>query len=77
MNSNSQSWSTYQNGLSTARQGGLQDTGSYCNSGVSVFSFKGVYMTPMGTATVSILDLYSAQNHPTNKPRRFLRRVST
>ena len=33
---------THQNGLSTALQGALQETGSYCNNGVSVFSFKGV-----------------------------------
>jgi hypothetical protein len=30
-------------------QGGRQPTGWYCSSGVSVFSFKGVYRAPMGT----------------------------
>jgi hypothetical protein len=40
---------TYQNGLSTPLQGALQTTGSYWSSGVSVFSFRGVYRAPMGT----------------------------
>ena len=39
----------YANGLSTARHGALHVTGSYCNKGVSGFSFKGVYRAPMGT----------------------------
>jgi hypothetical protein len=33
---------TYAKGFSTARQGCLQVTGSYCRYGVSGFSFKGV-----------------------------------
>ena len=39
----------YANGLSTARHGALHVTGSYCNKGVSGFSFKGVNRAPMGT----------------------------
>lgn len=39
----------YQYGLSTALQGGLQIIGSNCNSGVSGFSFNGVYRAPIGT----------------------------
>ena len=42
---------TYANGFRTARQGGLQVTGSYRSSGVSGFSFKGVYRAPMGTTS--------------------------
>jgi hypothetical protein len=33
---------TYAKGFSTARQGCLQVTGSYCRYGISGFSFKGV-----------------------------------
>lgn len=40
---------SYQNGLSTARHGALQVTGSYCRGSESGFSFKGVYMAPIGT----------------------------
>ena len=43
---------TYQKGFRTARQGALQETGSYWSSGVSVFSFKGVYRAPMGTTSL-------------------------
>jgi hypothetical protein len=39
----------YQKGLRTALQGALHATGAYWSSGVSVFSFKGVYRAPMGT----------------------------
>lgn len=39
----------YQYGFSTALQGGLQIIGSNCSSGVSGFSFNGVYRAPMGT----------------------------
>ena len=34
-----------------ALQGALQATGSYWSSGVSVFSFNGVYRAPMGTTS--------------------------
>lgn len=44
-------FSAYAKGLSTALQGALQATGSYRRTGVSGFSFKGVYKAPIGTTS--------------------------
>lgn len=42
----------YQNGFKTERQGCLHVTGSNCSSGVSAFSFSGVYSAPIGTTSL-------------------------
>ena len=42
---------THQKGFNTDLQGCLHITGSNCSSGVSGFSFSGVYSAPMGTTS--------------------------
>lgn len=51
----------YAKGFSTALQGALQVTGSYCKSGVSGFSLRGVYKAPIGTTSrEASLEFFSA-----------------